>query len=161
MHFPSISNYVVQFITLFRNYGRSFVRISFWISKTQFFFLFLIFHQLFCSVFVGYFREVNISFTISKGRNLPLLCFFVPLRVIDDGLEMILRHQHIKNSLEFFDFFLLIPDCIEQLFLFIFMFILNISQLSQIHDIFLFYFCKSLLYLIYLFIETFIIFFYI
>lgn len=94
-------------------------------------------------------------------RNEPLSFFFIPLWIVDNRLKLIVVHEDIYNCLELFNLFLLIPDGIKKLLLFLLVLVLDISQLNQVSCVFLFYFLKSKPHLINLFIQTFIVLFYI
>ena len=79
-----------------------------------------------------HFWKVDHSFTIGKGRDTPLSFFIIPTGVVKDVLELILIHEDIDNRCKLFYFFLLIPDSIKKLLLFILVLVLKIFKLDQI-----------------------------
>lgn len=102
-------------------------------------------------------REVYHSFTICKVRDNPFSSLFVPLRIIDDCLELIAVHQNVDDSLILLDLFLLISDCVKKLLFFLLMLVLNVPQFDQISSIFFLNFLKTKSHLINFLVQTLIV----
>ncbi len=106
-----ILNNIIQFKTILR---RCFlIIVSFRISKEELFFLFLSFYHVFGHLLAHQFWKVNIFLSVSKVWNFPLSFLLIPLWVIDNHVNLITTHEHIKNSWKLFDLFLLIPDSVK------------------------------------------------
>lgn len=93
------------------------------ISKYYLFFLFLLLHISAIKL-----RKGDHFLFIHKIRYSPLSFLFVPVRIIDNNIELILTHEYIYDCLKFLHFFLLESDSIEKFFLLIFMLVLNVSE---------------------------------
>lgn len=92
-------------------------------------FLLLLDHLLIHPV---HFWKVDHPFTIGKGRDIPLSFLVIPAGVIEDVFELILIHEDVDDSCILFYFFLLIPNSIKQLLLFILVLVLKIFEFDQV-----------------------------
>ena len=158
MDLSCIFDDVIEFETLIRWYFLLIV--SFRVAEEKLFLLFFSFYKIFSHLFTHQFWKINIFLPVSKERYFPLSFFFIPLRVVDNMINLIWIHKNVKNCWKLFDLFFLVSDRIKQLLFLIFMLILYISQFSQVSNIFLFNLCKSFLNFVYLLVKIFVILFY-
>jgi len=95
---------------------------------------------------------------ISKEWYIPLFFLLTPLRIVNNMFNLFLSHYHVQNGTKFFHLFLLLSDCIQQLFFLILMLILNVLEFLKIGHILPFDLFESSFHLIDFFIQRFIVF---
>ena len=127
--------------------------------ENHFFFVFL---EL-CWVLFGHpsaiqLWQAHVLFLISKIRDIPFFPFFIPIRIVNDVINLLLSHDHVQDGTELLYFFLLLTNGVKKLLLFVFMLVLYVLQLLQIDYIFVFDLFESNFHLVYLLIERFVVF---
>ncbi len=100
------------------------------------------------------FGQVDVLLAVGEVGHLPLPLLLVPLRVVDNHIDLITGHEHVHDGGELLDLLLLVADGIEKLLLLILMLVLDVPQLCEIGDVFFLDLSKALLDFIHLFIEV-------
>ena len=104
------------------------------------------------------FGEVDHPLTIGEVRHNPLSPLLIPLRVVDDRLQLVIVHENADDGLELFHLFLLIPNCVKQFLLLFLVLVLDVPEFNQVGRILFLDLLKSLPHLVNLLIQTFIVF---
>lgn len=75
---------------------------------------------------IGQFGQAHVFFLIGEIGHVPFFLFLVPLRVVDDVVDLVRSHQHGQNRRKFLYLLLLLANSIEEVLLFILMLILDV-----------------------------------
>jgi len=98
---------IIKFETLIGWYFLLIVSLR--VTEEKFLFLFFGLNKIFSHLFTHQFRKIDIFLPVGKERNLPLPFFFIPLRIVDNMINLIWTHQYVKDCWELFYLFFLIP----------------------------------------------------
>ncbi len=127
--------------------------------------LLLLFRRLACILphhaSVGKLRKTHHLLLICKVRDVPFFLLLVPLWVIDNMVNLIVRHKHAEDGAKFFNLLLLFPDGVKYLLFFVLMLILDIFEFLEVGNILVLDLFEALLHFINLFIQRFIVLLYV
>jgi hypothetical protein len=83
----------------------------------------------------------------------PLPPLLVPLRIVHDCLQLVLRHQNTNNGRKLLYLLLLVTDGVQQLLLLLLVLVLDVLQLDQVGSVLLLDLLETRTHLVHLLVQ--------